>query len=575
MLGDYETAASTLRLLASDTKADRAYKAYAGVQEALGAAAVLSGAPPSEAAAGYKEAVYRYAQVGPWAPGPPGRAWALRPGSGGALLARAPHLSSCLFGPTRVAAQRGTEPSRPLQGGPGGPRAAPAAELPTRPSRRAAPFPACAQLTQANPRNREGVRYATRAVLLLAEFLRAQRLHGEANQAYMKGHFQAGAPLSRRSRQQRCTGRRAASRRRSPAQLSWTKAGRPGVLAPFCVAPSLVPPAPAGGQPEGGAAAGAGGALPAGAGAAPHPQVCLPPGAGGAALRHGGAEGPGAALLQAGGAGHACTATPGGQAGVCSPGRGWAGSPSAQPPRQWQSVASGGQGWEAVAVPLAGLRRAPPDLPSPCRQVLGVYSGRRWALIEEHLHDVLGRQARDAGDAPAAAQHFMAMLSCPQNTPYCQRCVRVANGLPAGLAWAVEGSRVAAKDRPPAPASIGPELPAASCRPPSPHNRVFAPPPQLFLAGCTWASSWRRCSWRRSRWWGGARRRRLGQWAAPGGGPSLLGARGMQCCPAPRGRGLLVPGCLQTPPVPAPNSAPPPPPRPRASPPCWSCRSRL
>ncbi len=53
--------------------------------------------------------------------------------------------------------------------------------------------------------------------------------------------------------------------------------------------------------------------------------------------------------------------------------------------------------------------------------MLGVYSGRRWALIEEHLHDVLGRQARDAGDAPAAAQHFMAMLSCPQNTLYCQR----------------------------------------------------------------------------------------------------------------------------------------------------------
>ena len=32
-----------------------------------------------------------------------------------------------------------------------------------------------------------------------------------------------------------------------------------------------------------------------------------------------------------------------------------------------------------------------------CRQVLGVYSGRRWALIEEHLHDVLGRQSRCVG----------------------------------------------------------------------------------------------------------------------------------------------------------------------------------
>lgn len=63
-LGDYDTAASTLRLLASDTKADRAYKAYAGVQEALGTAAVLAGAPPPEAVASYKEALYRYSQVG-------------------------------------------------------------------------------------------------------------------------------------------------------------------------------------------------------------------------------------------------------------------------------------------------------------------------------------------------------------------------------------------------------------------------------------------------------------------------------------------------------------------------------
>ena len=63
LLGDYETASSTLRLLASDTKADRAYKAYAGVQEALGASAVMAGAPPSEALASYKEAINRYLQV--------------------------------------------------------------------------------------------------------------------------------------------------------------------------------------------------------------------------------------------------------------------------------------------------------------------------------------------------------------------------------------------------------------------------------------------------------------------------------------------------------------------------------
>lgn len=50
-----------------------------------------------------------------------------------------------------------------------------------------------------------------------------------------------------------------------------------------------------------------------------------------------------------------------------------------------------------------------------------MYSGRQWALIEEHLRDVLGRQAREAGDAATAAHHFMAMLSCPANSPYCQR----------------------------------------------------------------------------------------------------------------------------------------------------------
>ncbi len=53
-----------------------------------------------------------------------------------------------------------------------------------------------------------------------------------------------------------------------------------------------------------------------------------------------------------------------------------------------------------------------------CRQVLGVYRGREWAFIEEHLHDVLGKQSRDAGDLDAAIGHFAAMLPCrhsPEN----------------------------------------------------------------------------------------------------------------------------------------------------------------
>jgi len=52
------------------------------------------------------------------------------------------------------------------------------------------------------------------------------------------------------------------------------------------------------------------------------------------------------------------------------------------------------------------------------RQVLGVYRGREWAFIEEHLHDVLGKQSRDAGDLDAAIGHFAAMLPCrhsPEN----------------------------------------------------------------------------------------------------------------------------------------------------------------
>lgn len=53
------------------------------------------------------------------------------------------------------------------------------------------PLPAWpAQLTQSNPRNREGVRYATRTVLVLADFLRALGQHGEANLVLMKAHFQ-------------------------------------------------------------------------------------------------------------------------------------------------------------------------------------------------------------------------------------------------------------------------------------------------------------------------------------------------------------------------------------------------
>ena len=41
-----------------------------------------------------------------------------------------------------------------------------------------------------------------------------------------------------------------------------------------------------------------------------------------------------------------------------------------------------------------------------------MYRGREWAFIEEHLHDVLGKQSREAGDLEAAIGHFAAMLPC-------------------------------------------------------------------------------------------------------------------------------------------------------------------
>ena len=47
-----------------------------------------------------------------------------------------------------------------------------------------------------------------------------------------------------------------------------------------------------------------------------------------------------------------------------------------------------------------------------CRQVLSVYKERGWVFIEEHLHDVLGKQSREAGDLSASIHHFTAMLPC-------------------------------------------------------------------------------------------------------------------------------------------------------------------
>ena len=51
------------------------------------------------------------------------------------------------------------------------------------------------------------------------------------------------------------------------------------------------------------------------------------------------------------------------------------------------------------------------------RQVVGVYEGRQWAFILEHLHDVLGKQSKAVGDLHGAVRHFLAMLPCPRSAP--------------------------------------------------------------------------------------------------------------------------------------------------------------
>lgn len=51
------------------------------------------------------------------------------------------------------------------------------------------------------------------------------------------------------------------------------------------------------------------------------------------------------------------------------------------------------------------------------RQVVGVYEGREWSFILEHLHDVLGKQSKAVGDLHGTVRHFLAMLPCPRSPP--------------------------------------------------------------------------------------------------------------------------------------------------------------
>ncbi|KFM25113.1 Trafficking protein particle complex subunit 8 [Auxenochlorella protothecoides] len=74
---------------------------------------------------------------------------------------------------------------------------------------------------------------------------------------------------------------------------------------------------------------------------------------------------------------------------------------------------------------LAGLRYGACDqdgLAQRCyRQVLEVYRGKGWGLVEEHLHDVLGRYARELGDLASAARCHAALLGAQRSGPGTQR----------------------------------------------------------------------------------------------------------------------------------------------------------
>ncbi|KAL6771414.1 TRS85 [Auxenochlorella protothecoides x Auxenochlorella symbiontica] len=229
MLGDVDGAASTLRLLAADLKADRAFRHYAGAQEALGVCAALSGAPSAEVNACLREAFYRHSQ-----------------GGGGAAGARSSSAA------------------------PGAPGPAP---------------------------ERQGVRYATRAALMLTEYCRGAGLHGDAVWILMKAHYRED---------------------NTGAGLLLEQAAH--------------------------------------------------------------------SLLRL------------------------------QPPRARKF---------AFHLVLAGLRYGACDqdgLAQRCyRQVLEVYRGKGWGLVEEHLHDVLGRYARELGDLASAARCHAALLGAQRSGPGTQR----------------------------------------------------------------------------------------------------------------------------------------------------------
>lgn len=48
---------------------------------------------------------------------------------------------------------------------------------------------------------------------------------------------------------------------------------------------------------------------------------------------------------------------------------------------------------------------------------MGVYHGKQWRAIEEHLNDVLGKQSKECGDNEKAVWHFMNLLGGCSSRP--------------------------------------------------------------------------------------------------------------------------------------------------------------
>ncbi|KAL3147776.1 hypothetical protein ABBQ32_002510 [Trebouxia sp. C0010 RCD-2024] len=68
VMQDYETAQSTLKLLAGDYKTDKAYKHLAGVQEMWALSCFMTGAPMTDVTTLFREAFFRYNSVNPLQP---------------------------------------------------------------------------------------------------------------------------------------------------------------------------------------------------------------------------------------------------------------------------------------------------------------------------------------------------------------------------------------------------------------------------------------------------------------------------------------------------------------------------